>query len=221
MRLRLTEATGYGTASEHLGVWAADLRRRGLISHLQLDTYVPEIGRWGTGATMAAAEDVFTADSAAALAQLRHASSTKEPMQALCAASFIDLAVAFTGSVDEGMRWLFDHVARSGRPLDRRMVADLARLLDAEADGATSLAISASGRAVLDTWQRRSAAVTAYRLALGGSTGPDSNTVLASLMHLHHVRSATIDLAAEQDCLRLARAAALAWKARTPRSYRP
>ncbi|MCH7229969.1 lantibiotic dehydratase [Glycomyces sp. L485] len=218
LRVSLTETTGYGAASEHLGCWAAELRRRGLISQLQLDTYVPEIGRWGTGTALGAIEDVFTADSAAALAQLRHAARNPDPMQALCAASFIDLAIAFTGSVDEGMRWLLDHVARSGPPIDRPQVASLARLLDTESDVNASLSASSSGRAVLDAWQRRSATVTAYRLAINGSGNPDRNTVLASLMHLHHIRSATIDPAVEQDCLRLARTAALAWKARTPRS---
>ncbi|MDA1359737.1 lantibiotic dehydratase [Glycomyces luteolus] len=218
LRYRLTEATGYGSAVERLGAWAADLRRRGLISRLQLDTYVPETGRYGHGGAMQAAEEVFAADTAAALAQIRHAAKAPVITQALCAASLIDLVIAFTGSVDAGMNWLFDHVDRSGPPLDRDAVATLASLLDTEAGDPTRLTASASASGVLDAWQHRSRAVATYRLELLINGRGDLDAVLSSLLHLHYIRAIDIDPESERACLRLARAAALAWRSRNRRS---
>ncbi|WP_081687374.1 lantibiotic dehydratase [Glycomyces tenuis] len=220
LRIRLSETTGYGNAAEHLGNWAAELRRCHLISDLQLDTYRPETGRFGPGPTMASAEDFFIADSAAARAQLRHLAARKADSQvALCAASLIDLCIGFTGSVDEGMRWLNDHVDRHGPPLDRALTGELARLLDAEADRG-SLASYPTGTAVLDSWRRRGNALTAYRIQLFGTDRPNVDSTLASVLHLHHARFIDVDKQQEETVLRVARAAAQTWTARTRRSPR-
>lgn len=211
LRIRLSEATGYGVAAEHLGVWAADLRRRSMISHLQLDTYTPETGRFGHGAAMRAAEGVFAADSVAALAQIRH--TVAAPV--LCAASFIDIATAWTGSASAAGQWLLDQIDRSGLPLDRGHVAEL---LDLESIGGSSLGATDSGRAVLASWKRRTTAIVAYKQALS-STGQHQDA-LTALLHLHYVRAVGIDPDGERCCLRLARAAELARTARNRRSNR-
>ncbi|AXK35871.1 hypothetical protein DVA86_27845 [Streptomyces armeniacus] len=61
-----------------------------LASRLVFDGYRPEIGCYGTGAALAAAEDVFVADSDTA----RHALSDLTGMdrKAPCSLSMIDLA---------------------------------------------------------------------------------------------------------------------------------
>lgn len=220
LRIRLTDSVGYGTVAERLGYWAADLRRRHLISELQLDTYRPETGRFGLGPALAAAEDCFSADSAATCAQLRHLAAHKNASpEALCAASMIDLCIGFTSSVDEAMRWLSDHVDRHGPPLDRALTRELARLLDAKADQG-SLASNATGEAVLDAWRRRTSVLTVYRFELLGTGQPNVDSILASLLHLHHARFIGIDQQQEHTALRLARAAAQTWTARTRRSPR-
>ncbi|MCD0446280.1 lantibiotic dehydratase [Glycomyces sp. A-F 0318] len=218
LRYRLTDNTGYGAAVERLGAWAANLRRRGLISRLQLDTYMPETGRYGHGKAMRAAETVFAADTAAALAQIRHAATAPAITQALCAASLIDLVIAFTGSVDAGMDWLVDHVDRSGPPLDRDAAATLAGFLDPGSGSPTRLAAAASASGVLDAWQDRRRAVAAYRRELLINGRGDLDAVLSSLLHLHYIRAIDIDPESERACLRLARAAALAWRSRNRRS---
>ncbi|SDD87008.1 thiopeptide-type bacteriocin biosynthesis domain-containing protein [Glycomyces harbinensis] len=217
VRFRLTPATGYGAATEHLGAWAQDLRQRSLIGGLQLDTYIPETGRYGHGPAMAAAEESFAADSITALAQLRHTAAAVKLAQPLLAASLIDLTVAFTGSVDAGMRWLLEHVDRTGPPLDRTAVTALAGLLDPHASGRTLLTDSPSGSAVVDAWTRRAGAVGRYRSALAAAEHP-TDPVLSALLHLHHIRAVGIDPGSEQAALKLARTAALAWHSRNRRS---
>ncbi|MGH7750353.1 MAG: thiopeptide-type bacteriocin biosynthesis protein, partial [Candidatus Dormibacteria bacterium] len=98
LRLRL-HLHDYGQAAVRVGVWAADMRRRGLIGDLVLDTYHPETARYGSGAAMAAAEAVFATDSAAVLAQLTALAAAREVHpHALTAASLVDLACTMTGS---------------------------------------------------------------------------------------------------------------------------
>ncbi|WP_335986660.1 lantibiotic dehydratase [Glycomyces sp. MUSA5-2] len=217
VRLRLTAATGYGAAAERLGSWATEMRQRGLIAGLQLDTYTPESGRFGHGPAMAAAEGVFTADSLAALAQIRHAATAPDLARPLHAASLIDLTIAFTGSVDAAMAWLTRHVDRTGPPLDRTAARILTGLLAPHAADRELLAASPTGAAILDAWTQRTKAAARYRAALDADGHP-TDAVLSALLHLHHIRAAGIDPAAEQAALKLARTAALARHSRRSRS---
>src|SRR5690606_19007267 len=92
------------------------LRRRGLVGDLVLDTYHPETGRYGSGAAMAAAEELFAADSAAVVAQLNAlAGSPQLHPHALTAASMVDLTAAMAGDRAAGMRWLIEHPELAGR----------------------------------------------------------------------------------------------------------
>ncbi|MGH4017569.1 MAG: lantibiotic dehydratase, partial [Pseudonocardiaceae bacterium] len=65
LRIRLHDAHDYGAATQRLGAWADRIRQLGLLRNMVLDTYYPEVGRYGTGAAMQAAKAVFAADSAA------------------------------------------------------------------------------------------------------------------------------------------------------------
>ncbi|MGH3809634.1 MAG: lantibiotic dehydratase, partial [Pseudonocardiaceae bacterium] len=87
LRLHLPSPSAFAHAAERIGSWAGGLRRLGLISQVQWDTYYPETGRFGTGPVMAAAETVFAADSAAAIAQMTHSTGGRAQLQAVTAAS--------------------------------------------------------------------------------------------------------------------------------------
>ena len=117
--VRLQTADRYGPAAGRVADWAADLRARGLISDLQLATYQPQTGRYGHGPAMAAAEDMFAADSAAALAEIEHATRAGAPLEAVTAASLVDLAASYAATPGEGLRWLVDHLPHEHAVLDR------------------------------------------------------------------------------------------------------
>jgi thiopeptide-type bacteriocin biosynthesis protein len=199
----------YGHAADRLGRWAEDLRRSGLVGDLTLDTYHPELGRYGTGAARLAAEELFAADSVAAVAQLAALARLRDrPAQALTAVSMVDLAAAMLGGRDEGMRWLVDHPDLAGHaPHDRATLRQALHLAEsADAPAVTALAAA---------WERRREAAARYAdclTATGSHLQPSS--VLASLLHLHHARVHGPDLAAENAVHRLARAVALAQTAR-------
>lgn len=215
LRFPLPHADAYGPAARRAGTWAASLRNLGLVSRMQLDTYYPETGRYGTGPAMTAAEETFAADSATALTQLQMAAQAGTSLDAITVAGLVDLAVSFTGSTDQGMRWLIDQLPREPSQLDRALHDTATRLADPHGDWA-ALRATAGGETVLRAWHGRRAALAAYREQLALQRDPLS--ALPSLLHMHHVRMLGIDPDRERTGRRLARAAALRWTATTTRA---
>lgn len=210
LRIRLNAPEFFGPVAARLGAWVADLRRLGLIATMQLDTYRPETGRFGHGPAMTAAEAVFAADSTAALAQRAHLTGRHAAdVQALTAASLFDLAAAFTGDHKTGAAWLIEHVATDPVPAPDRAVYDQAlHLADPRNDAATVRELP-GGEHIAAAWDLRRSKLVSYRDTLTLSSGPAPDTVLASLLHLHCIRTSGIAPDVERICHRLARAAAL------------
>jgi thiopeptide-type bacteriocin biosynthesis protein len=214
LRIQLPHADAYGEAASHLGTWAAALRGDGILGLVTLDTYVPETGRYGDGDAMTAAEAAFAADSAAALAQL-HLAAAGAPIDAVTAAGLVDLATAFAGNVSDGMRWLIEDLPHEPGPTDRALRDIAIRLADPGEDFA-ALRTFAGADSVLNAWRHRREALARYRHRLAAQRDPDM--VLASLLHLHHVRMLGLDPERERLGRRLARATALRWTATKPGS---
>ncbi|MGW3075649.1 lantibiotic dehydratase [Kitasatospora sp. NPDC001132] len=214
LRLTLDSPEDFGPAAARVGAWAERLRGLGVVSRLQLDTYLPESGRFGTGEVLAAAEEVFVADSAAAIAQLaaRHQGTG---LGALTAASFLNLATAFLDDTPTGMNWLVNHISTGHKePLDRAVLAEAGRLADPDTRAAVL------DPEVLRLWEERRAALAAYRDQLTATGDLEPTDVLPSLLHLHHIRIHGLDRDAERATNRLVRATALSWISRTGRRPR-
>ncbi|MFJ6138264.1 lantibiotic dehydratase [Kitasatospora sp. NPDC092286] len=216
LRLRIRHGDGgFGEVALRVSAWARDLADAGLATgRVQWDTYWPETGRYGEGSLLGLAEWMFVADSAAVLAQLQHSGPGKLWAPALTAASMTDIAAGFLGGTEAGMRWLIDNVARTPAPApDRTLLTQAVALADPADTWAALRAVT--GTSITEAWARRRAALDAYRRRLTVLDGPHPDSVLASLLHMHHIRAAGIDPDAERACHRLARAAALSWTTRT------
>nr|WP_230416912.1 lantibiotic dehydratase [Micromonospora tarapacensis] len=200
LRLRL-HTDNYGDAAVRVGRWAVALRRQRLAGDLRLDTYRPETGRYGDGQAMSAAEELFAADSRAAVVQMAAKDDSQLNQQALTAASMIDLAAAMLGSRTDGCEWLVARPEHPGQaPIDQGVLRQAVILDPTSVPGPVQRA-----------WQERSRAAARYADALSASGSPLTPTaVLTSLMHLHFVRAHGPDEAAEQVTYRLARHIALA-----------
>jgi thiopeptide-type bacteriocin biosynthesis protein len=216
LRIAMPDAQDFGPAAQRVSTWAQRLRRLGLLRDVQFATYYPETGRWGTGDVMAAAEEVFGADSRALVAQFTQPS--RPHPQALAAAHFVAIAIAFTGSPEAGMNWLIKYAKTEASSAPPRLIlAEAVRLADPAGDWA-ALRAAPGGRAITEARQPRRQALADYRTRLAVAEGIDPDAVLVYLLHAHHIRAVGIDRDDERTCLRLARAAALAWNARTNRS---
>ena len=193
------------TAADRVSSWAAELRRDRLAGSLAFDTFRPELARYSHSATdpaaaMAAVQAVWAADSATAAVLLDMAAARLGlDLDAATAASLLDLTCAALGP-GAGLSWLISHRDLTGTaPIGDRGAIARARTLWQDPPPT-----------VRQAWRRRTDAVSAYRDRLG--TMPDS--VLISLLHLHHVRVHQPDPGGEQARYRIARAVALATQAR-------
>lgn len=208
--LRLRQPSAYGDAAEHLATWSAMLRRDRLLSHVVLATHEPQPGRYGHGLALQRAQDVFAADSAAALTQITLARRAGVPSHAVAAASMVDLVVSFTGSTPAGLDWLLHQPQEHGR-LDPTLRGHALELADPHRTG-TPLQSLPGGNDVLAAWHTRATALAAYRETLARQRDP--LTVLRCLLHSHHIRAVGVDPDAERITTRLARTCALRHTAR-------
>ncbi|MEV6863632.1 lantibiotic dehydratase [Streptosporangium subroseum] len=194
IRLPLHDGDRYGPAVRTFGRWVRTVHDAGLLRDVTLDSYRPEIGRFGTGPALAAAEAVFAADSAVAVTQLR----TTTNAHAATAAGLVGLAMGFLDAA--GPHWLVQRIDHGGVPALDRDVLEQARQ---------------PANVPPQLLERRRTALTSYRALLDGDG--DVDTVLADLLHLHHARMIGIDVDSERTCMRLARAVAQALIARGAR----
>jgi thiopeptide-type bacteriocin biosynthesis protein len=213
LRLRLTCAPGsLGAAVERIGEWTRRLRDAGLITHAGLETYYAQTARFGGPAVTEAAEEYFTADSAAVLAQLTAQTVPGAPnARAVTAASMVDIAVGLLGDDAKAMRWLVAHT-HTGRNAPPRAVYDQTIALTTTPG---TLALDAH---ITASWSARRTALAAYRNSLEGAGTLTPQDLLPDLLHLHHVRMHGPGLPEERAHLHLARAAALSRTARARRT---
>jgi thiopeptide-type bacteriocin biosynthesis protein len=212
--VRLTAENAYGTVAEHLHRWTAELQAQRLAFRSTLTTHRPQTGRYGDGQAMDAALEVFAADSAAALAQVRAAATGGTDAWALTAASMVDIVTAFTETSEQGYGWLVSHSLGKGRPVGREVRQEALGLAD-PGEGYAVLRSLPAGNEIVAAWQTRATVLTTYRECLAADRDPLS--VIRSLLHLHHRRALGVDPNRETAINRLARAIALSHTARNSR----
>ena len=213
LRFDLPTPAEFGPAAGIVSAWADRLHHAGLVRELRYATSYPETGRWGDGHALAAVEDVFRADSAAIMTQLREAH--RPGRMALMAAASVSIAIAFCGNTSAGMAWLIDNLPATSRTaIDRAVLAEGIRLANPD-HGWAALREQPGGPAIVDAWRPRDLALAAYRSHLPGphTIGVDADDVLGSLLHLAHARGYRVDFADEAIVFSLARAAAKRWMA--------
>jgi thiopeptide-type bacteriocin biosynthesis protein len=215
LRIALPDPDDFADTARTVSAWADELRTAGLLADLRYPTSYREMGRWGCGQAWDAAEKVFQADSRAVVAQL---TQPRRPQQrTLVAAHTFAIASAFLGSPEAGARWLIEHVPHGApAPVPRPLYAEAVRLSDPSGDWEALRAVP-GGEATVSAWAGRAAALAAYRLHLPGphAEGIAVDDVLTSLLHVHFVRHVAVNFPEEEVCLHLARAAALAFTARS------
>ncbi|MFG3423229.1 lantibiotic dehydratase [Micromonospora sp. NPDC048063] len=217
LRILLPHPDAFGNVVARISGWAAELHHDGLLREIRYPTSYPEPGRWGSGAVFRAAEQVFTADSRAVVAQLQQ--PDRPHRQALIAAHTVAIAIAYLGGTAAGMRWLIEHLPATAprEPTPRPIYREAVRLGNPDDDWA-ALRATPAGQAILGTWLARDAALTSWRrlLSVAGpnTDGVNPDDALRHVLHGHYIRAHGVDFDDEPVCLHLARAAALAWSAR-------
>jgi thiopeptide-type bacteriocin biosynthesis protein len=224
LRLRLRNADDFGAVARHVASWATRARRDGLVNRIRWDEDTPELGRYGSGRVLDAAETFFAADSRAALAESTSAPHGHDEVDgidpstwraAVTVASMVELARAFLGE-HKGLDWLVGQLRRdtSAHP-ERAMQALAVRL--AGPDGHTVLGQTPSGQRILASWVHRRDTLARYAARLTAA-GTDPAGALGALLHMHHNRVLGIDPDGEALILRAARTVALSRTSRRTRT---
>jgi thiopeptide-type bacteriocin biosynthesis protein len=199
--LRLFTPEDYGPTSSQLARWFGQVSALGILADLHLAPYRPQHGRYGERATRAA-EQVFAADSAAALAELAMATRAGLPTDAIAAASLADLAASFGTNPADGWQRLTELIPHEQGKLDRSL-----RTATLALTNRAVVCRHPGGGQVVARWDERRAALADYRDQLALERDP--TTVLRSLLHDHYVRTVGVDPDRERIVNRLARTIAL------------
>jgi thiopeptide-type bacteriocin biosynthesis protein len=200
LSLRLTAPEQYGATAAHLGAFADRLRAAGLPAHLTLAPHHPQPGRYGTDT--ASAEQVFTADSHAAITQIRVATEAGVPAQALAAASLAHIAAAFAPDPTAGYRRLLQVLPHQTGRVDRQLRDHAVHL----ADEHHPVRDMSGGDQLAAAWRARQEALLAYHHTMRQHR--DLAAELRTLLHEHHVRALGVDPQFERTTNRLVRAIA-------------
>jgi thiopeptide-type bacteriocin biosynthesis protein len=166
-----------------------------------IDTYEPEINRYGGPGAIAAAERLFCADSVAVIGQLqRRARRLHElPVEVLAAMNVIDLLGSL--GVWDWMGWTLRTIPRS--PLggmDRRQL----RLVD-PAGSWDRLVDLPGGRELVSCWEGRAEAAAEFGRVLSAVTEDDFHDAVASVLHMHANRLIGLGRAREDRAMAIVR----------------
>ncbi|GAA3948289.1 lantibiotic dehydratase [Actinoplanes auranticolor] len=203
---RLDAPTAYGPVAARLAEFAADLYARGLPAELVFTAYHEQPARYGDGPALEMAEDVFAADTTAAINQVRLATHTGIAGQVLAAASMVQLAAGLATDPLSGYEALLTCLHQRTDPADRAL-SDLARALADPTSEYARLRELPGGDTVAHAWLARNTALRAYHASLRPNRDPMD--VLPTLLHDHHVRAVGVDPEFERKTGHLARAAAM------------
>jgi thiopeptide-type bacteriocin biosynthesis protein len=194
-----------------LHAWAAELCAAGLANRLVLDTYESETARYGGPELMTAAENAFRADSESVLDQLRLTELGVSP-ELLAAANYLDILDSFDKD-DDWMAWLLAHYPKGPHHRAFQAVRREAVILLDPASGWRALAERPGGERLLESWSARRQALATYG-ETARATGGSRDSLLPSLLHMHHNRLVGVDRESEYRSLALARGAAEAHRNR-------
>ncbi|HZX04041.1 lantibiotic dehydratase [Kribbella sp.] len=187
LRIRLH---GGGTAvGDVIHDWAMDLCTAGLAQRLVLDTYEPELARYGGPEAMEAAERAFHADSEAVLDELRMR-PPGVPLELLLAGGMAGIAEAYAGP---GWRdWFLANYPKTEAHAAFQAIRQQA--LQVVNEGLVDASLAAVRR-------RSAEAVRAY-----AEVRP-AGAPLGSLLHMHHNRMAGVTPDLEQAAYAVVRGA--------------
>ncbi|MFH9089090.1 lantibiotic dehydratase [Streptomyces sp. NPDC017673] len=212
-----------GRLLPRITAWTRGLSGTGTPQRLVLDTYDPEAERYGGAGALPAAEAFFEADSRTCLEEirlLRRPPADIDPLIVM-AADYINLAHRMLGP-DRGHRWLIDRASTESPAVAGRDAAApgarAEKVLD-PADDWSALRSTPWGEHLTGLWAERGDALEDFTNRLrAGRTADEAttaDTVLASVLHMHHNRLHGIDRAHEKQALALAARACRAAAARS------
>lgn len=198
-------STGIGQISQ----WMQKLRNLGLAVSMTIDTYIPELERYGGEGLIEIAEDVFAADSK--LVSLYLGESRRKRLnlapEVIAVANILDILACFGLTLEEQKKWLEERVdgkehMKAYRELKKTLIEA------ADSNPAWLYKMDASNLIIAARDERR-ALIKTYAESIenakdrGLTNHP--HDILASLVHMHLNRLLGVDRELEIKCMALAK----------------
>ncbi|TCP58059.1 thiopeptide-type bacteriocin biosynthesis protein [Tumebacillus sp. BK434] len=192
--------------------FSRQLQAEGLLARLVIDTYDPEVERYGGGDLMKLAEEVFAADSQAVMhwIGLRRSGQLSLELELIGVVSLIDIMEQFGLSFAEQFVWLDAGFNR--KDFLQPFRESRKRYLQAanSADDWAGLRRLPGGDVIHSQLQQRRPALIRYAQALREAEGQGELTapigqILGSVIHLHLNRLLGVDAHLERKVMALAR----------------
>ncbi|RKN45711.1 lantibiotic dehydratase [Streptomyces hoynatensis] len=184
-----------GTVLPQLTAQVRQLIDLGVLRHLVLDTYAPEVDRYGGPGAIALAEELFCADSQSALTQLglRARGALDLPTEVLAALNHAVLLESLGGW--DWCGWVTRSFPQGGEPYRRHRA--LVRDLLVPGRAAAVFADRFSCAPLARLWARAPGAAYGGLLLPGGRPDPAGARSILALLHMQHNRLLGIDRAHE------------------------
>ncbi|USG63894.1 lantibiotic dehydratase [Brevibacillus ruminantium] len=195
-----------------LHAWARGLQQAGMLTRLVIDTYEPEIERYGGPALIALAEDVFAADSRAVsgMLALKRGGNLGIAFSLLGVISVLDIAEQFGMSFEQQLDWFERRYEKKAYQQEFREARRLYLTLG-NADGEwAGLASHPDGRQLLPLLQQRKPALSRFAAKIREAYKNDElhntpDNILASVIHMNVNRLFGTDRESERKVMALAR----------------
>ncbi|MGG4220333.1 lantibiotic dehydratase [Paenibacillus jamilae] len=214
IRLRFQGEPGqlWNAGLAQLNEWAGELREEGLITHMVLDTYLPELERYGGQTLMDLAEQVFDVDSRWVIAYMAGIRSKAFNLDIEIAAviNILHYLSSFGLTMQEQVDWLEERI--DSKPYMKAFRDVKKALITAvesddewirQADTATQVAL-------LALVEKRQAMIQQYAQAItlaenNHELTNHANDILGSIIHMHLNRLLGVNREREMKCMALAK----------------
>lgn len=195
-----------------LNQWAGELREEGLITHMVLDTYLPELERYGGQTLMDLAEQVFDVDSRWVIAYMAGIRSKAFNLDIEIAAviNIIHYLSSFGLTIQEQVDWLEGRIdskpyMKAFRDIKKALITAVESEYEwiRQADTATQVAL-------LALVEKRQAMIQQYAQAItlaenNHELTNHANDILGSIIHMHLNRLLGVNREREMKCMALAK----------------
>ncbi|UMR37247.1 lantibiotic dehydratase [Paenibacillus polymyxa] len=214
IRLRFQGEPGqlWSAGLAQLNQWAGELREEGLITHMVLDTYLPELERYGGQTLMDLAEQVFDVDSRWVIAYMAGIRSKAFNLDIEIAAviNIIHYLSSFGLTIQEQVDWLEGRIdskpyMKAFRDIKKALITAVESEYEwiRQADTATQVAL-------LALVEKRQAMIQQYAQAItlaenNHELTNHANDILGSIIHMHLNRLLGVNREREMKCMALAK----------------
>lgn len=188
--------------------WAKMLQKDGFISHMVLDTYIPELERYGGPKLIELAESIFEKDSLVACEwfKLNENQKNKLDKELFCVLNIINWLECFNLSFEEQLNWINQQVNYKSYLKEFRERKKIFLYFGNSNNNWSSLNSLQEGKAIFELFLQRKNAINKYLKELEHtSIDTDIKKIIKSFIHMSLNRIIGIDIKKEKMMFVLAR----------------